>query len=34
MDVWWIAGLAVLWVAMAEFAVGLFRLDAPRGERP
>jgi len=34
MDFVWIAALALLWVAVAELAAGLWRLDRPRGERP
>ncbi|VTU14788.1 hypothetical protein RA8CHR_00760 [Variovorax sp. RA8] len=32
MDFVWIAGIAVLWVVMAEAVIGLGKLDAPQGE--
>lgn len=33
MDIVWMAALVVLWVAVAELAVGLNQLDRPQGER-
>lgn len=33
MDMVWIGALAALWVATAEWAVWLYRLDRPEGER-
>ncbi len=33
MDIVWIAGLAAMWVVMAGMVVGLFELEAPKGER-
>lgn len=34
MDIVWIAALAALWIVMVGMAVGLFKLETPRGERP
>jgi hypothetical protein len=33
MDFVWIAAIAAMWVVMAELVVGLYKLDAPKGER-
>jgi len=33
MDFLWIAAVAAMWVVMAELVVGLYKLDAPKGER-
>jgi hypothetical protein len=33
MDIVWIAALAALWIVMVGMVVGLFKLDAPKGER-
>lgn len=33
MDIVWIAALAAIWVVMAGMVVGLFKLEAPKGER-
>ncbi|VTU18490.1 hypothetical protein E5CHR_00598 [Variovorax sp. PBL-E5] len=33
MDIVWIVAMAAMWVVMAGMAVGLHKLDAPRGAR-
>lgn len=33
MDIVWIVAVAAMWVVMAGMVVGLFKLDAPKGER-
>ncbi len=33
MDIVWIAALVAMWVVTAGMVVGLFMLDAPKGER-
>lgn len=33
MDMVWIGALVALWVAAAELAVWLYRLDRPQGDR-
>ncbi len=34
MDMVWMGALALLWVAAAALAAGLWRLGRPQGERP
>lgn len=33
MDIVWMTALVVLWVAVAEWVVGLNRLERPQGDR-
>ena len=33
MDILWIAAIAAMWLVTGGMVVGLFKLDAPRGER-
>jgi hypothetical protein len=33
MDIVWIAAIAAMWLVMGGMVVGLFKLDAPKGER-
>ncbi len=34
MDIVWIGGLALLWVAAVELVLGLSKLAKPQGQRP